>query len=104
MVVGVVVLLQPVVPSVKVNVIPAPAAIPVTSPAFVMVAFVASLLTQVPPEFGVRFAVPPIHKFAGGALTTGSALMVAAVVVSLAPVVPSLHVNVLPPPPVLPPT
>ena len=50
--------LQPVVVSVNMNVT-FPAAIPVTSPELVTVAFDTSLLVQVPPVEGDRFIVLP---------------------------------------------
>ena len=49
---------QPVAVSVKVNVT-TPALTPVTKPAFVIVAIAVLLLVQVPPVFGVTFAVLP---------------------------------------------
>jgi hypothetical protein len=64
-----VVLLQFVVPSVKVNVT-VPADTPVITPALVTVAMVLSLLTHVPPDIGDKVAVFPTHIDAG-AVTTG---------------------------------
>ena len=52
-----------------------PAATPVTSPALVTVALVASLLVQVPPVVGDKVMVPPM-KTGDPALTAGSALTV----------------------------
>jgi hypothetical protein len=91
-----VILLQVVVPSVKVNVTPALAATPVTNPAFVTVAFVASLLAHVPPLVGVTFMVQPIHKPADGVLTTGNTFITTELVVLLRVVVLSVKVNVTP--------
>jgi len=68
---GEVVLLQFVVPSVKVNVT-LPADTPVITPALVTVAIVLSLLTQVPPVVGDNVAVFPTHTDTGG-ITTGNA-------------------------------
>jgi hypothetical protein len=76
------VLLQFVVPSVNVKVA-LPVAIPVTNPAFVTLALVGSLLTQVPPNVGDKVSVPPIHKLADGILTTGNAFIVTLAVVVL---------------------
>jgi hypothetical protein len=59
-----VVLLQFVVPSVKVNVT-VPADTPVITPALVTVAMALSLLTHVPPEVGDNVAVLPTHTDAG---------------------------------------
>jgi hypothetical protein len=84
-----VVLLQPVVPSVKVNVT-VPANMPVATPALVTVATVLSLLTQVPPVEGLKFKVSPTHSVAEGVLTIGSGLMVTDEVVLLQPVAPSV--------------
>src|SRR5678815_3843340 len=67
-----VVLLQFVVPSVKVNVT-LPAATPVTKPALVIVAFVGSLLVHVPPLDGVNVIVLPTHTDVGPP-NTGNAL------------------------------
>jgi hypothetical protein len=72
---GLVVLLQVVVPSVKVNVI-VPVDMPVTTPALVTVATALLLLTHVPPEDGLRFMVAPTHNVADGALTVGNGLTV----------------------------
>ena len=58
----------------KVNVT-LPVATPVTSPALVTVAFVASLLVQVPPVVGDNVIVLPTQT-EDPALTTGSALTV----------------------------
>src|SRR5678810_1380165 len=69
-----VVLLQLVVPSVNVNVT-LPAAIPVTTPALSIVAFVGSLLTQAPPLDGVNVIVLPTHT-AVGPPNTGNAFTV----------------------------
>jgi len=87
-----VVLLQFVVPSVKVNVT-LPGATAVMTPAFVTVAIVLSLLIHVPPVVGDKVAVPPT-QIAAGAVTTGNASTVTAVVVLLQFVVPSVKVNV----------
>jgi hypothetical protein len=75
MITGVVVLLQPVAVSVKVNVT-LPAATPVITPALVTLANSGSLLTHVPPVVGDNVAVLPAHKLAG-AVTDGNAFMVA---------------------------
>jgi hypothetical protein len=87
-----VVLLQPVAVSVNVNVT-VPANTPVTKPAFVTVATVLSLLTQVPPVDGVKFMVAPTHNVVDGALTVGCCIVTEAVVL-LHPVVPSVKVKV----------
>ena len=87
-----VVLLQFVVPSVKVNVT-VPADTPVITPALVTVAMALSLLTHVPPEIGDKVAVLPTHSD-GGAVTTGKALTVTDEVVLLQFVAPSVKVNV----------
>jgi hypothetical protein len=89
---AVVVLLQLVVPSVKVKVT-LPAATPVMTPALVTVAIALLLLVQVPPVVGVKMAVAPTHIDAG-AVTTGCAYTVTAVVVLLQLVVPSVKVKV----------
>ena len=52
-----------------------PAATPVTSPALVTVALVASLLIHVPPVVGDKVIVLPMHTD-DPALTTGKALTV----------------------------
>ena len=62
-----------------------PAATPVTSPALVTVALVASLLVQVPPVVGDSAMVPPMQTD-DPALTTGKALTVTDEVVLLQPV------------------
>jgi hypothetical protein len=69
-----VVLLQPVVALVNVNVT-LPTDTPVTTPPFVMVAFELSLLTHVPPEVGLRVIVLPIQT-CDDALTAGNAFTV----------------------------
>ena len=69
-----VVLLQPVEVWVKVKVT-LPVATPVTRPALVTVAFVASLLVQVPPVVGDKVMVLPTQTD-DPALTAGSALTV----------------------------
>ncbi len=90
----VVVLLQLVAASVKVNVT-LPALTPVTTPvAGTTDATPGLLLTHVPPLLGLRFSVPPIHKLADGALTTGNAFTVTLVVVLLQLVAASVKVNV----------
>jgi hypothetical protein len=66
--------LQPLVLLVKVNVA-LPAAIPVTKPELVTVAFVSSLLDQVPPVTGEIVIVLPTHTD-GPAETVGKALTV----------------------------
>jgi hypothetical protein len=76
----VVVLLQPVVVFVNVKVV-LPADTPVTTPAFVTIALVSSLLTQVPPVVGLKIIVPPIHTCVEDTLTTGKELIVAVAVV-----------------------
>ena len=92
-----VVLLQLVVPSVKVKVtLPAPT--PVITPALVTVATEVLLLVQVPPEVGDNVAVPPTHK-AEGAVTTGKELTMTEEVVLLQLVVPSVKVKVTLPAP-----
>jgi hypothetical protein len=68
------VLLQPSLLRVKVRVT-VPAVTPVTTPAFVMVATAVLLLVQVPPVFGVTFAVVPTHTAVAPA-NTGSAFTV----------------------------
>ena len=88
-------LLQPVAVEVKVNVA-LPAAIPVTSPAFVTVAFVTSLLNHVPPVVGDNVMLPPTQTDAA-AETTGNALIVTAEVVLLQPEAASVKVNVTEP-------
>ena len=75
-----VVLLQPVVPSVKVKVT-LPAETPVTTPALVTVAMAGLLLTHVPPAAGVTLVVKPTHTEAG-AVTIGRALTVKVTVVA----------------------
>lgn len=89
---AVVVLLQPVEVTVKVNVT-LPGAIPVMTPAFVTVAIAGLLLTQVPPVVGDKVLVLPTQTEAG-AVTTGKALTVTEVVVLLQPVEVSVKVNV----------
>ena len=79
-----VVLLQPVVADVKVNVT-FPVATPVTTPPLVTVAFEISLLVHVPPEFGVKFILLPIHKLDEGVETTGNGFIT--VVIVLPPLV-----------------
>ena len=68
----------------KVNVT-LPAATPVTNPALVTVAFVASLLVQVPPVVGDSVIVLP-KQTDDPALTTGKELTVTGEVVLLQPV------------------
>ena len=68
----------------KVNVT-LPAATPVTNPALVTVAFVASLLVQVPPVVGDSVIVLPTQTD-DPALTTGKELTVTDEVVLLQPV------------------
>jgi hypothetical protein len=63
-IIAVVVLLQLVVASVKVNVT-FPGATPVMTPALVTVAMVLSLLVHVPPVLGDRNAALPTQRFAG---------------------------------------
>ncbi len=92
----VVVLLQPVAVSVKVNVTD-PAETPVINPAFVMVAIPGALLNHVPPALGLAVIVAPIHKEAEGVLTTGSAFTVTEEVVLLQPVAELVNVNVTAP-------
>jgi hypothetical protein len=87
-----VVLLQLVVPSVNVKVT-LPAATPVTSPALVTVALVASLLSHVPPEVGDKVIVAPTQRFAEGVLTVGKGFTVTLAVVVLGQV-PSVNVYV----------
>jgi len=87
-----VVLMQFVVPSVKVNVT-VPADTPVITPALVTVAMVLSLLTHVPPDVGDKVAVLPLHSDEG-AVTTGKAFTVTPEVVLLQLVAPSVKVNV----------
>jgi len=71
-----VVLLQPVVPSVKVKVAE-PGVKPVTNPALVTEATVGLLLIQVPPEVGERFVVSSTQIVAGPVmLTDGKAFTV----------------------------
>jgi hypothetical protein len=65
-----VVLVQVVVPSVKVKVT-VPAATAVTFPELSIVATFVSLLAHVPPVFGVKSIVAPTHILVEGALTTG---------------------------------
>ena len=62
-----------------------PVATPVTSPALVTVAFVASLLVQVPPVVGDNVIVLPTQTD-DPALTTGKELTVTDEVVLLQPV------------------
>ena len=69
-----VVLLQPVVPSVNVNVT-VPGDTGVTTPALVTVATALLLLAHVPPEFGDKVAVLPI-QIDDGAVNTGLAFTV----------------------------
>jgi len=88
-----VVLVQPVVVFVKVNVT-LPAVSPVINPALVMVATAGLLLTHVPPEPGLAVIVEPIHNVAVGKLTTGRAFTVTLDVVLLQPVVVFVKVNV----------
>ena len=83
----VVVALQPVAVRVKVKVaLPAPT--PVTTPVLVTVATSVSLLTQVPPVFGVRLAVSPTQMEVWSIVTVGGAFTVngVEVVVALQPV------------------
>jgi hypothetical protein len=87
-----VVLLQPVTEELKVNVTD-PEATPVTKPALVTVAFVISLLNQVPPEVGESVMVFPIQTDAA-AETIGAALMVTAEVVLLQTEEVGVKVNV----------
>ena len=89
---AVVVRLQVVVLLVKVNVT-LPGATAVITPAFVTVAMVLSLLIHVPPVVGDRVAVAPTQTEAG-AVTTGKAFTVTAVVVRLQLVVVLVKVNV----------
>ena len=79
-----VVLLQPVEVWVKVKVT-LPVATPVANPALVTVAFVASLLVQVPPVVGDSVIVLPTQTD-DPALTTGKELTVTDEVVLLQPV------------------
>jgi len=88
-----VVLLQPVVAFVKVNVT-VPAVSPVINPALVMVATVGLLLTQVPPDTGLAVITEPIHNVAEGVLTTGRAFTVTLDVALLQPVAVSVNVNI----------
>ena len=68
-----VVALQPVIVLVKVKVA-LPAATPVTTPALVTVAFVTSLLAQVPPAVGDKVVVAPTQiLLLPVMLTTGNA-------------------------------
>jgi hypothetical protein len=92
MVTEVVVLLQPVAVDVKVNVA-LPAATPVTTPELLTVAFVASLLNQVPPEVGESVIVLPTQTLAG-AETTGRLFTVTDEVVLLHPEANSVNVKV----------
>jgi hypothetical protein len=87
-----VVLLQPVVVFVNVNVT-LPADTPVITPAFVTVATAVLELVQVPPVVGDNVAVLPSQTEAG-AVTTGAALTVTDEVVLLQPVVVFVYVNV----------
>ena len=87
-----VVLLQFVVPSVKVKVT-LPADTPVITPALVTVAIEISLLAHVPPDAGDRVAVLPTHSDMG-AVTAGKAFTVTDEVVLLQFVVASVKVNV----------
>src|SRR4029078_9663058 len=89
---AVVVRLQLVVVLVKVNVT-LPAATPVMTPALVTVARALLLLVHVPPVVGDRVAVAPT-QMAAGAVTTGKAFTVTAVVVLLQLVVVLVKVNV----------
>ena len=68
------VFVQPVVPSVKVNVA-VPALTPTTSPELSTVAIPSSLLDQVPPEDGVTLVDPPTHTLVAPD-TVGLPLMV----------------------------
>jgi len=70
-----VVLLHPVLVSVKVNVT-LPAATPVTTPAFVTVATAVLLLTHVPPVVGDKVIVLPTHIVEEGVVTVGKSLTV----------------------------
>jgi hypothetical protein len=87
-----VVLEQPVVVDVNVNVAD-PADTPVTTPAFVTVATAALLLVHVPPVVGLSVIVFPIQT-AEGALTTGNGFTVI-VTVCVAPVQPFEDVGVI---------
>ena len=71
-----------------------PAATPVTTPAFVTVAIVLSLLTQVPPVAGDKVIVEPTQTLELLALTAGKALIVTAEVVAVHPVILSVKVKV----------
>jgi len=60
-----------------------PKAIPVTKPAFVTVATLGALLTQVPPVVGERVVVNPAHTVDGPVnATTGGTLTVTGAVLS----------------------
>jgi hypothetical protein len=91
-----VVLLQPVDASMNVNVIE-PDETPVATPAFVTVATVLLLLTQVPPTVGLKVIVLPTHKVGEGVLTIGIAPTVTEGVVLPQPVAVSVNVNVIEP-------
>lgn len=70
-----VVLIQPVVVFVKVNVT-VPSAIPVINPPLVIVATPGSLLVQVPPALGFAVITLPTCNVAAGVLTVGNAFTV----------------------------
>ena len=89
---AVVVVLQLVVPSVKANVT-LPGATPVITPALFTVAIELLLLVQTPPLLGDNDALAPT-QIEAGAVTTGTAYTVTAVVVLLQLVAPSVKVNV----------
>jgi hypothetical protein len=74
-----------------------PADMPVITPALVTVALALLLLVQVPPVVGDSVAVLPIQTVAG-AVTTGNAFIVTAVVVLLQPVEVCVKVKVAVPP------
>jgi len=80
-----VVLMQPVVVLVKVNVT-VPAVSPVINPALSIVATAGLLLTHVPPVEGLAVMVAPAHIVAEGVLTTGRAFTLTLDVVLLQPV------------------
>jgi hypothetical protein len=89
---GTEVLLQPVVADVNVNVA-VPAATPVTTPAFVMVATEGLLLTHVPPVVGDNVIVLSTQT-AAGPESTGNARTVTAEVVFVQPVEANVNVKV----------
>jgi hypothetical protein len=91
-VIAVVVLLQLVVPSVNVKVT-VPGAMPVMTPELVTVAIALLLLVHVPPVVGDRVEVAPT-QIEAGAVKTGRAFTVTAVVVLLQFVVASVKVKV----------